>query len=45
MKIRQSVKVVKAKQTNKRHQTVVQLALAKPTNTNFVAFTVKKLCA
>ena len=45
MKIRQYLKVVTAIQTNRKHETVVQLALAKSTNTNFVAFTVKKLCA
>ena len=45
MKIRQSLKVVTAKQTNEKHETDVQLALAKSTSTNFVAFTVKKLCA
>ena len=44
MKIRQSLKVVTAKQTSKKHEPGVQLALAKSTNTNFVAFTVKKLC-
>ena len=42
MKIRHSLKVVIAKQTNKKHETVVQIALAKSTNTNFVVFTVKK---
>ena len=45
MKIRQSLKIVTAKQTNKKHETVVQLALTKSTITNFVEFTVKKLCA
>ena len=45
MKIRQSLKVGTSKQTNKKHETVVQLALAKSTTTNFVAFTVKKFCA
>ena len=42
MRIRHSLKVVRAKQTNKKHETVVQIALAKPTNTNFVVFNVKK---
>ena len=45
MKIRQSLKVVTAKQTNKKHETFVQLALAKSTITNFVELTIKKLCA
>ena len=45
MKIRQSLKVVTAKQTNKKHETGMQLALANSANTNFVAFPVKKkLC-
>ena len=43
-KIRQSLKVVTAKQSNKKHETVVQLALAKSTNKNFVAFCQKTLC-
>ena len=42
MKLRQSLKEVTAKQTNKKHDTVVKLALANSKNTNFVAFTVKK---